>query len=112
MIGLDIGLVTQIKDNDEASTYLGTQGYIAPEGPGSKQADIFSLGKVLYQISTGQEPHLFPEAATSLMDADENIHFLELFEIVAKACAHETTRRYETAEELRDDLEKLLNTIS
>ena len=42
----DIGLVTGI---DEAKSFVGTAGYIPPEGPGRPEADIYSLGKVLYE---------------------------------------------------------------
>jgi len=47
----DIGLVTDI---EEARSYVGTEGFIPPEGPGAAQADIYSLGKVLYEISTAK----------------------------------------------------------
>src|SRR5207245_6454344 len=45
----DIGLVTESGDSQ---SIVGTEGYLPPEGPGTPQADIFSLGKVLYEIST------------------------------------------------------------
>src|SRR5665213_3705733 len=41
----DIGLVT---DASDTRSIVGTEGYLPPEGPGTPQADIFSLGKVLY----------------------------------------------------------------
>src|SRR5206468_424944 len=53
----DIGLVTDVGD---AKSIVGTEGYLAPEGPGSAQADIFSLGKVLYEISMGRDRRQFP----------------------------------------------------
>src|SRR5262245_35548950 len=40
----DIGLVAE---SGKALTFVGTEGYLPPEGPGSVEADIFSLGKVL-----------------------------------------------------------------
>ena len=40
----DIGLVT---DASDARSIVGTEGYLAPEGPGTPQADLFALGKVL-----------------------------------------------------------------
>ena len=42
-------------------SYVGTEGFIPPEGPGTPQADIFSLGKVLYEASTGNDRQYFPE---------------------------------------------------
>jgi serine/threonine protein kinase len=53
----DIGLVAEVS---EARSYVGTEGFIPPEGPGSPQADLYSLGKLLYEISTGQDRHAFP----------------------------------------------------
>ena len=41
----DIGLVTDASDQ---CSIVGTEGYLPPEGPGTPQADIFALGKVLY----------------------------------------------------------------
>src|SRR5207302_1887608 len=45
----DIGLVTEMGGAGREVTYVGTEGYIPPEGPGSAASDIFSLGKVLYE---------------------------------------------------------------
>src|SRR5205823_5016871 len=42
----DIGLVASM---DATMTFVGTAGYLPPEGPGSPQVDIYSLGKVLYE---------------------------------------------------------------
>ena len=53
----DIGLVAEVS---EARSYVGTEGFIPPEGPGTPQADLYSLGKLLYEISTGQDRHAFP----------------------------------------------------
>ncbi len=53
----DIGLVATAA---EARSYVGTEGFIPPEGPGLPQADVFGLGKVLYEASTGKDRHNFP----------------------------------------------------
>ena len=47
-------------------SFVGTIGYLAPEGPGTPQADLYSLGKVLYEASTGKDRSAFPEPATEL----------------------------------------------
>ncbi|PYI82322.1 MAG: hypothetical protein DME26_18130, partial [Verrucomicrobia bacterium] len=46
----DIGLVTSV---DATRSFVGTEGYLPPEGTGTRQADLYSLGKVLYEMSTG-----------------------------------------------------------
>ncbi|MDX1681055.1 MAG: protein kinase, partial [Akkermansiaceae bacterium] len=45
----DIGLVAARGQR----TFVGTEGFVPPEGPGSAKADVYSLGKVLYEIATG-----------------------------------------------------------
>src|SRR4030095_9160571 len=53
----DVGLVTEVRRGEEL-TWVGTTGYMPPlpEPPGTKLADIFALGMVLYVISTGRQP--------------------------------------------------------
>ena len=53
----DIGLVADVS---EARSFVGTEGFIPPEGPGTPRADLYSLGKVLYEISTGLDRRDFP----------------------------------------------------
>ena len=52
----DIGLVAASGQR----TYVGTEGFVPPEGPGTPQADTFSLGMVLYELSTGRDRLEFP----------------------------------------------------
>ena len=59
----DIGLVTRV---DASRSFVGTEGFAAPEGPGTPQADIYSLGKVLYEAATGQNVGEFPELPSEL----------------------------------------------
>src|SRR5262249_28066286 len=97
----DIGLVS---DRDVTVSYVGTEGYIPPEGPGSPSADVYALGKVLYEISTGKNRTDYPELPTDLGGATERNAFLELNAVVNKACEREPGKRYRTAAELHADL--------
>jgi serine/threonine protein kinase len=97
----DIGLVT---DRDVTVSYVGTEGYIPPEGPGSTQADIYGLGKVLYEMSTGRDRLDYPELPTDLDERPDRKLFLELNVIIAKACARDPGKRYRTACNLFQDL--------
>jgi serine/threonine protein kinase/Tfp pilus assembly protein PilF len=100
----DIGLVTEMGDTQ---SIVGTEGYIAPEGPGTPQADIFSLGKVLYEISTGMDRRRFPELPEELRQWPDRSSVVEFNEILLKACAKEAERRYQCGDEMRADLELL-----
>src|SRR5262249_47900716 len=97
----DIGLVA---DATEAKSYVGTEGFIPPEGPGTPQADIYSLGKVLYEISTGKDRRNFPEPATLLGEFADHARLLEFNEVVLKACQGDPRKRYSSAEQMRSDL--------
>ena len=102
----DIGLVANIKD---ANSYVGTEGFVPPEGPTSPQADIFGLGKVLYEISTGSDRHSFPRLPAGCEALVSTPQFLELNEVILRACQNDPRQRYQTAEEMHADLTFLLD---
>jgi serine/threonine protein kinase len=100
----DIGLVT---DEAEPLSYVGTEGFIPPEGPNSPQADVFSLGKVLYEVSMGKDRLDFPEPATALEELPDRDELLELNSILLKACQPDRRQRYPSADEMHAELEML-----
>lgn len=97
----DIGLVTDV---GASISYVGTEGYLPPEGPVSQQADLYSLGKVLYEMSTGQDRMEFPELPTFLGEPAERNGLLELNLVFLKACQNDPKKRYRTAREMSADL--------
>lgn len=97
----DIGTVTEAA---EAKTFVGTEGYVPPEGPGTDSADIYALGKVLYEISTGKDRLAFPEMPTGLTLNGDASRFGELNKAVLKACAPRMGERYDSAGTLHRDL--------
>ena len=103
----DIGLVTEIATGGREVTYLGTKGYIAPEGPGTPSADVYSLGKVIYQAGFGVDVGRYPELPTEMVENAEETSLFELNRIVLKACDSNPSRRYQTARELGQALSDL-----
>lgn len=93
----DIGLLAETQVQ---TSFAGTPGYIPPEGSGSPQADIYSLGKVLYEASTGLDCSRFPSLPVDLEEWPEWNQFLELNRIVCRACQANLRRRYSTAREV------------
>jgi eukaryotic-like serine/threonine-protein kinase len=100
----DIGLVTQAAAEGRDVSYLGTEGYIPPEDPGTPLADIYSLGKVIYEAATGMGVRRFPELPTTLMQGDAIPVWLQLNKTILKACEDDPKVRYQSAEELHSAL--------
>lgn len=106
----------------ETPAMAGTLPYMPPEllrgEPTDTRADIYSLGVVLYEMSTGQRPFREP-LASRLTDAI--LHQLpiaprtldprvspELERIILKCMEKKQENRYQSAKELRVDLGRLL----
>ncbi len=99
----DIGLVAA----SGQQSFVGTEGYVPPEGPGTPQADIFSLGKLLYEVSTGKDRLDFPEIDSQLSRRPDREQLLQLNDVLVKACAHDPKKRYRAAAEVNRDLQAL-----
>ena len=86
----DIGLVARA---EATMSFVGTEGYLPPEGPGTVQADVFSLGKVLYEISTGRDRQQFPELPTGVTELPDRAALAEFNEVILRACAPDAKQR-------------------
>lgn len=100
----DIGLVTGL---EATRSVVGTEGFAAPEGSGTPGADLYSLGKVLYEMATGKDRQEFPSLPTQLRELPDREGLLELNAVIAKACRHDPRDRYASATAMRADLELL-----
>jgi eukaryotic-like serine/threonine-protein kinase len=100
----DIGLVATRGQR----TFVGTEGFVPPEGPGSAQADVYSLGKVLYEIATGKDRMDFPELPDEMPSKTERKRWLALNQIICETCEPQLSRRrISTAGELAEALRRL-----
>lgn len=92
----DIGLVSPPRED---MSFVGTDGYIPPEGMGQPQADVFSLGKVLYELATGRDRMDFPELPSGPPSAArDNGAFSRLNTVILKACDPDPKRRFASAD--------------
>jgi Tol biopolymer transport system component/predicted Ser/Thr protein kinase len=100
---------------------LGTAAYMSPEQAEGKaldqRSDIFSLGTLLYEMATGQRPFKGDSSVSILSailrDTPGSVTDLrpdlprELARIIKHALAKDPERRYQTAKDLRNDLDTL-----
>lgn len=97
----DIGLVSS---SEHTMTSLGTPGYAPPEGGGTTQADVYGLGKIIYQLASGLGPGDFPRLPVDATSRPDVARLMELNEVFLRACHPEPVQRYQTAQALLDDL--------
>lgn len=100
----DIGLVAARGQR----TFVGTEGFVPPEGPGSAQADVYSLGKVLYELATGKDRMNFPELPDDMPAGINRKRWLELNRIICDVCEPRVSKRkISTAGELAEALRRI-----
>ena len=124
----DFGLAKKLEEGADShtvsGTVVGTPSYMAPEqargdtrqiGPA---ADVYSLGAILYELLTGRPPH----QGTTLLETLEQVRAEEpvpprqlvpkvprdLETICLKCLQKEPAKRYASAAELGDDLDRYL----
>ncbi|MBL9135200.1 MAG: protein kinase [Verrucomicrobiales bacterium] len=100
----DIGLIA---DASDSQSVVGTEGYIDPFGPGTPGADLFALGKVLYESLTGFDRRRFPELPADLRKWPDARLAYELNAIIVRTCADHLKGRYPDVARLRNDLAAL-----
>ncbi len=100
----DIGLVAHADQH----SFVGTEGFIPPEGPGSPRADTYALAKVLYEIATGNDRLDFPELPGEKPEGASKKKWLALNDIICEAAEPRLEKcTIATAEELADRIDEL-----
>lgn len=108
---IDFGIAREYKQESNAdTTYIGTKGYAAPEQFGKAQTDartdIYSLGVTMYHLLTGKSPYEPPYQFVSVRQlVPELSHGIEY--ILNKCVQSEPSDRYQTVDELVDDLDHI-----
>jgi beta-lactam-binding protein with PASTA domain/tRNA A-37 threonylcarbamoyl transferase component Bud32 len=120
---MDFGIARAIdSDATQTGSVLGTAQYVSPEqAQGRKlgpESDLYSLGVVLYELSTGQLPF---DGDTPVSVALKHVNDQPvpprsinpaippaLEAVILKAMEKDPTRRYRSADDMRDDLQRVI----
>ena len=77
-----------------------TPPYAPPEGPGDRISDLYALGKILFELMTGENVRRFDELAGELSSLrPEDPTWVAAAAIVNRACHTDPDRRYRTADD-------------
>jgi len=123
----DFGLAKRLSGTSQTKTgeVMGTPGYMAPEqatgvtktiGPA---CDVYALGAILYELLTGRPPFYDPDPVETILqvisDEPVSVHRLapstprDLATICHKCLEKPPKKRYASAGEFADDLERFLS---
>ena len=123
----DFGLAKWFRSSNISSTehaLLGTPSYMSPEqtscdAPSTPAMDVYSLGAILYELFTGRPPIAEPTVLATLVAIGIRDPVpprriakglpRDLDTVVMKAIARQPEKRYTSARELADDLQRYLD---
>lgn len=113
---IDFGIARFFKEEKREDTYVyGTPGYAAPEQYGTGQTDVrsdlFSLGATLHHCLTGRNPSENPLDFPDPRQLNPTLG-RETAAIIKKALAPDMDKRYRSALEMKQALQKVLLTTA
>src|SRR5438270_3844326 len=120
----DLGLCQQIVDKkDDANKIFGVIPYLAPEvlsrKPYTKESDVYSLGMILWEFTTGKKPfHDRPHDQYLMLDILNGIRpqvtddTPEFYAELMKKCWDHSPENRPTAQEIKDCLREYLDHVA
>ena len=123
----DFGIARELEKTSCDLSKKGTKSYMAPEVYKGMEynfsVDIYSLGIVLYRFLNNNRLPFYPNAPKSIRYSDKEEATIlrmcgkempkpcnassEIADIILKACAYIPSKRYGSAKEMREDLERV-----
>ncbi|MCB0413738.1 MAG: serine/threonine protein kinase [Bdellovibrionales bacterium] len=118
---VDFGVAEALMGGTGSAEAVGTINYLAPEvlagEPSSRQSDIWSAGIIFYELFTGMSPFR-SNTEDGIREEVKTLSLIwpvgtkvwlpeDLKKVVMRMCAHDLAERYQTIEEVYDDLLKI-----
>lgn len=86
--------------------FKGTEGFVPSEGTADAAADLFALGKSLYELWTGCDRLEFPTIPKQVLESPEwTKHGAPFNDVLLQVCSPRLRERYRTAAKLAADLQ-------
>lgn len=100
----DMGLITGA---GFTSSTVGTLGFLPEEGSGDWRGDLYALGKVLYEASTGMDRNAFPDLPSHARNNPAAATFMKLNKVYLRACSLNERDGYSGAAQLAAALKQI-----
>lgn len=100
---IDFNVAQQLQAGT-SGTIVGKHAYLPPEqfrGKATTQSDLYACGATLFYLLTGVDPEPISQSSPTASNESVSSH---LNEVVKKATALQTNKRYQTAQEMKADL--------
>ena len=117
----DFGVSRRFEDAWVWTKRHGTEAYMAPEvaleGKRSKVSDIYSLGVLLYEMTTGSLPYTSPHQLLTGLNISKPREIntdipSDLEQVILKAMERRPEKRYQSVGELRADVDRCVDSLS
>ncbi len=98
----DIGMITT---ETASASVVGTPEYMPPDACMDPTADVYAMGRILFELLAGKEANRFPELSPHVHISTDNWMMTEVARVIAKAGAKKAEDRYTTASGMLKALE-------
>ena len=102
----DLGLASSSEGADRPA---GTPTYLPPDGATGADADLYALGKVLYECATGADPDDYPSLPRAFLQGPWKARGPAFNRFLHRACAPASADRFASTADFRRALEAVLD---